>query len=89
MHKYAIEIFYSSDNDGRIAVVPELPGLFRSRRDRRGGPERSSGRHKALARNGGEGGTRDSFAPGESPPRRAGCEQDGGRLRISAEITLK
>ena len=26
MHKYAIEILYSSDNDGSIAVVPELPG---------------------------------------------------------------
>jgi hypothetical protein len=37
-------------------------------------------RHRALARNGGEGGARDSFAPGQSPPRRAGREPDGGRL---------
>ena len=27
MYKYAIEIFYSSEDEGRIAVVPELPGL--------------------------------------------------------------
>ncbi len=26
MYKYAIEIFYSSEDEGRIAVVPELPG---------------------------------------------------------------
>lgn len=25
MYKYAIEIFYSSEDEGRIAVVPELP----------------------------------------------------------------
>ena len=25
MHKYAIEIFYSEDDRGYIAVVPELP----------------------------------------------------------------
>ncbi|AET64938.1 Uncharacterized protein family UPF0150 [Methanothrix harundinacea 6Ac] len=38
MHKYAIEIFYSSEDEGHIAILQELPGLFRSRRDRRGGP---------------------------------------------------
>lgn len=26
MYKYAIEIFYSEDDEGYIAVVPELPG---------------------------------------------------------------
>jgi len=26
MHKSAIEIFYSSEEEGSIAVVPELPG---------------------------------------------------------------
>ena len=26
MSKYAIEIFYSEDDEGYIAVVPELPG---------------------------------------------------------------
>ncbi|MDD5143969.1 type II toxin-antitoxin system HicB family antitoxin [Methanoregula sp.] len=26
MHKYAIEIFYSDDDNGYIAVVPELAG---------------------------------------------------------------
>ena len=26
MYRYAIEIFYSEDDDGYIAVVPELPG---------------------------------------------------------------
>jgi len=26
MHKYAIEIFYSKEDEGYIAVVPELPG---------------------------------------------------------------
>jgi predicted RNase H-like HicB family nuclease len=26
MYKYAIEIFYSEEDDGYIAVVPELPG---------------------------------------------------------------
>jgi len=26
MYKYAIEIFYSDDDEGYIAVVPELPG---------------------------------------------------------------
>ena len=26
MHKYAIEIFYSEEDEGYIAVVPELPG---------------------------------------------------------------
>jgi len=26
MHKYAIEIFFSEDDDGYIAVVPELAG---------------------------------------------------------------
>ena len=26
MYKYAIEIFYSAEDDGYIAVVPELPG---------------------------------------------------------------
>lgn len=26
MYKYAIEIFYSEDDDGYIAVVPELAG---------------------------------------------------------------
>lgn len=26
MYKYVIEIFYSEDDDGYIAVVPELPG---------------------------------------------------------------
>ena len=26
MHKYAIEIFYSEEDEGFIAVVPELPG---------------------------------------------------------------
>ncbi len=26
MYKYAIEIFYSEEDEGRIAVVPELPG---------------------------------------------------------------
>ena len=26
MNKYAIEIFYSDDDEGYIAVVPELPG---------------------------------------------------------------
>ena len=26
MHKYTIEIFYSEEDDGYIAVVPELPG---------------------------------------------------------------
>lgn len=26
MNKYAIEIFYSEEDDGYIAVVPELPG---------------------------------------------------------------
>lgn len=26
MNKYSIEIFYSEDDDGYIAVVPELPG---------------------------------------------------------------
>ncbi len=26
MHKYAIEIFYSDEDEGFIAVVPELPG---------------------------------------------------------------
>jgi len=25
MYKYAIEIFYSEEDEGRIAVVPELP----------------------------------------------------------------
>jgi len=25
-HKYAIEIFYSEEDEGYIAVVPELPG---------------------------------------------------------------
>lgn len=29
-----------------------------------------------------KGGARGSSAPGKSPPRRAGREQDGGRLRI-------
>jgi predicted RNase H-like HicB family nuclease len=28
MYKYAIEIFYSEDDEGYIAVVPELPGCF-------------------------------------------------------------
>jgi len=27
MYKRAIEIFYSSEDEGHIAVVPELPGL--------------------------------------------------------------
>jgi predicted RNase H-like HicB family nuclease len=27
MHKYAIEIFYSCEDEGYIAVVPELAGL--------------------------------------------------------------
>jgi predicted RNase H-like HicB family nuclease len=26
MYRYAIEIFYSEEDDGYIAVVPELPG---------------------------------------------------------------
>jgi len=26
MHKYAIEIFYSEEGEGYIAVAPELPG---------------------------------------------------------------
>ncbi|AKG91658.1 hypothetical protein GAH_01018 [Geoglobus ahangari] len=26
MHKYTIEIFYSEEDEGYIAVVPELPG---------------------------------------------------------------
>ena len=26
MHKYAIEIFYSEEDEGYISVVPELPG---------------------------------------------------------------
>lgn len=26
MYKYAIEIFYSEEDEGYIAVVPELPG---------------------------------------------------------------
>jgi predicted RNase H-like HicB family nuclease len=26
MHKYAIEIIYSEEDDGYIAIVPELPG---------------------------------------------------------------
>ncbi len=26
MYKYAIEIFYSREDEGHIAVVPELPG---------------------------------------------------------------
>jgi predicted RNase H-like HicB family nuclease len=26
MHKYAIEIFYSEEDEGYIAIVPELPG---------------------------------------------------------------
>ncbi|MEK9149963.1 MAG: hypothetical protein AAB267_07965 [Candidatus Desantisbacteria bacterium] len=26
MYKYAIEIFYSREDEGYIAVVPELPG---------------------------------------------------------------
>lgn len=26
MSKYAIEIFYSEDDEGYVAVVPELPG---------------------------------------------------------------
>ena len=26
MYKYTIEIFYSEDDDGYIALVPELPG---------------------------------------------------------------
>ena len=26
MHKYAIELFYSEEDEGYIAVVPELPG---------------------------------------------------------------
>jgi predicted RNase H-like HicB family nuclease len=26
MHKYAIEIFYSEEDEGYIALVPELPG---------------------------------------------------------------
>ncbi|MBE0524744.1 MAG: type II toxin-antitoxin system HicB family antitoxin [Methanosarcinales archaeon] len=26
MHKYAIEIFYSEEDEGFIALVPELPG---------------------------------------------------------------
>jgi predicted RNase H-like HicB family nuclease len=26
MYKYAIEIFYSEEDDGYIALVPELPG---------------------------------------------------------------
>lgn len=26
MYRYAIEIFYSEDDEGYIAVVPELPG---------------------------------------------------------------
>ena len=26
MHKYVIEIFYSCEDEGYIAVVPELPG---------------------------------------------------------------
>jgi len=26
MYKYAIEIFYSAEDEGYIAVVPELPG---------------------------------------------------------------
>jgi len=26
MHKYAIEIFYSEEDEGYIAVVPELSG---------------------------------------------------------------
>lgn len=26
MHKYALEIFYSEDDDGFIGLVPELPG---------------------------------------------------------------
>ena len=26
MHRYAIEIFYSEEDKGYIAVVPELPG---------------------------------------------------------------
>jgi len=26
MHRYTIEIFYSEEDEGYIAVVPELPG---------------------------------------------------------------
>ncbi len=26
MYRYAIEIFYNEEDDGHIAVVPELPG---------------------------------------------------------------
>ena len=26
MHKYAIEIFYSEEDEGYISIVPELPG---------------------------------------------------------------
>ncbi|PKP54363.1 MAG: type II toxin-antitoxin system HicB family antitoxin [Candidatus Altiarchaeales archaeon HGW-Altiarchaeales-3] len=26
IHKYAIEIFYSEEDEGYIAVIPELPG---------------------------------------------------------------
>lgn len=26
MHKYAIEIFFSEEDEGYIAIVPELPG---------------------------------------------------------------
>jgi hypothetical protein len=28
MHKYAIEIFYSEEDEGYIAAVPELPAVL-------------------------------------------------------------
>lgn len=82
MHKYAIEILYSSDNDGSIAVVPELPGSSAP-----GETEEEALNEVKIAielwlETAEKGGARGSSAPGKSPPRRAGREQDGGRLRI-------
>lgn len=34
-HKYSIIIFYRYEDEGFIAVVPELPGCSRSARSRR------------------------------------------------------
>ena len=42
--KYLVEVFWSDEDEGYIAVVPDLPGLLCVRRHPRGGRARNQGR---------------------------------------------
>jgi len=74
INRYLIEIFYSDEDGGNIAAVPELPGVLRLRRDRRR-PRRGQDGDRPLARDG---------AGGRAPDPRTGRQAPRPFLKTSA-----